>query len=134
MTLGLRLGQEAYRLRLGELKTEAFVKRAGQHIGALSGILAGTALGWSLGRAFPGAGAIVGAFGGGLLGQVGGEHVGRVAASRLSTALAAELEEDPEPVAEAEGPHETHEEPPVADTPPEDESVQGFIRLPRRVL
>lgn len=128
MTLGIRLGQEIYRLRTGELSRKEFEKRAGQHMGALAGTLCGASLGWSLGRALPGFGAIVGAFGGGLIGHIGGEHFGRVGASRVADAFTKPEGAPEEPArasskgpTPAEGPHETHAEPPVVEEPSESE-------------
>ncbi len=87
VTLGVRVGQEVYRLRLGEISPEEFEKRAGQHIGALLGAIGGASLGWSLGRGLPGIGHLAGAFAGGLVGQVGGEHVGRAGAARFARSV-----------------------------------------------
>ena len=84
MTLGIRIGQELSRLRRGEIDREEFEKRAAQHLGALGGTLTGAGLGWSLGRAVPGLGAILGAFSGGLVGHLGGERMGRAGAERVS--------------------------------------------------
>ncbi|MEO1232640.1 MAG: hypothetical protein AAFZ18_27470, partial [Myxococcota bacterium] len=45
LTLGIRMGQELYRLRAGELSREDFEKRFGQHLGALVGTLSGASAG-----------------------------------------------------------------------------------------
>lgn len=120
MTLGIRAGQELYKLRNGELSREDFIKRFGQHTGALAGTLSGAAAGYAIGKALPGGvGAILGGFGGGLIGHVSGEHLGRSGAARLATVLIPEEEGgEVSPVAAAEpaaaeGPHEVEEEPPV---------------------
>lgn len=115
MTLGIRMGQELYRLRAGELSREDFEKRFGQHLGALVGTLGGAAAGYTLGQALPGFGAILGAFTGGLVGHMGGEHLGRASAVRVARAL---VPDDPPAggeVSPAEGPHDVEEEPPVVD-------------------
>ncbi|MEL6188736.1 MAG: hypothetical protein AAFU79_29300 [Myxococcota bacterium] len=114
LTLGIRMGQELYRLRAGELSREDFEKRFGQHLGALVGTLSGAAAGYTLGQAFPGFGAIVGAFAGGLIGHVGGEHLGRASAVRVAQAFVPHEPAGGE-VSPAEGPHDVEEEPPVVD-------------------
>jgi phage tail tape-measure protein len=113
MTLGIRIGQELSRLRRGEIDREEFEKRAAQHLGALGGTLTGAGLGWSLGRAVPGLGAILGAFSGGLVGHLGGERMGRAGAERVSRVLV----RDPSPHGEdgaspPEGALESEMEPP----------------------
>lgn len=83
LTLGLKVGQEAYKLKSGEISAEEFERRAGGHIGSVSGTLMGAAVGAVAGIWAPGLGTVMGAFSGGFVGQVMGEHFGRKGAERL---------------------------------------------------
>ncbi len=100
MTLGIRFGQEIYKLRIGELTPEEFEKRTGQHLGALGGTAVGLILGSAAGKALPGFGTVVGSFMGGMLGHMGGEHLGRAGAGRLGQAVApkGETSEEASPI------------------------------------
>lgn len=83
MSLGIKLGQESTRLSSGDISREEFRKRAGQHVGAVTGTMAGAGAGVIIGRLWPGGGALIGAFLGGMLGEMGGERLGRATVDRL---------------------------------------------------
>lgn len=83
MALGIRFGQEAYKLQTGEIDEEEFKRRAGVHLGSLTGTVGGAAIGSLAGIWFPGIGRLAGAFCGGMMGQMAGQHFGRVSAERL---------------------------------------------------
>lgn len=73
MTLGLRLGHEVYRYGDGDIDPEELKKKAGEHLGAVTGTLLGAAAG----ALVPGSARAVSAFAGALLGELAGEHLGR---------------------------------------------------------
>ncbi len=83
MALGIRFGQEAYKFQSGEISEEEFKRRAGVHLGSLTGTVGGAAIGSLAGIWFPGVGRLAGAFCGGMMGQMAGEHLGRKSADRL---------------------------------------------------
>jgi phage tail tape-measure protein len=79
-TLGVRLGKDAYAMREGEIDAPEFRKRAGAHLGHMSGGLAGAAAGAAAGSVLPGLGTLLGAFAGGMVGEHLGGKAGRAAA------------------------------------------------------
>lgn len=81
--LGLRLGQELYRVASGEISIAQFKKRTGMHVGTVTGTMAGAVAGTVAGRWVPGVGTLLGAFTGGLVGQFTGAHVMNKGAERL---------------------------------------------------
>ena len=84
LSLGVKLGQETARLGRGEIDRNEFRRRAGLHVGAVTGTVTGAGVGALLGRLWPGgAGTIIGVFMGGVVGEVWGEKVGRTAVDRL---------------------------------------------------
>ncbi|MEM7678202.1 MAG: hypothetical protein AAF449_19595 [Myxococcota bacterium] len=83
LSLGIKLGQESSRLKSGEINRTEFRRRAGTHIGTVSGTLVGASIGLLLGRRWPGVGNILGAFTGGMLGEVWGERASRAAVERF---------------------------------------------------
>lgn len=87
MTLGLRVGQELYRFVSGEITVEQFKRRAGIHVGLVTGTITGALASSIVGRWAPGVGTVLGAFAGGLGGQFLGAHVTYKSADRLATRL-----------------------------------------------
>lgn len=83
MALGIRFGQETYKFQTGEIDEEELKRRAGVHLGSLTGTVGGAAIGSLAGIWFPGFGRLAGAFCGGMMGQMAGEHLGRKSADRL---------------------------------------------------
>ncbi|MEL7367285.1 MAG: hypothetical protein AAFN74_00090 [Myxococcota bacterium] len=83
LSLGIKLGQESSKLKSGEINRAEFRRRAGTHVGAVSGTMVGASIGTLLGRVWPGGGHVLGAFMGGMLGEVWGERAGRAAVERL---------------------------------------------------
>ena len=83
LALGLRMGQEASRLKKGEIDLEQFRRNAAKHTGTVGGTLTGAALGAIAGSWLPGAGTILGAFAGAFLGEMVGEQVGAIGAEKL---------------------------------------------------
>lgn len=71
--LGVSVGQEASRLRRGEVSFKEFRAQIGRHVGGMTGTATGVALGAWAGSVVPGVGTVLGAFGGGLAGQMLGE-------------------------------------------------------------
>ena len=92
LTLGLRVGQELYRVMSGEISVEQFKRRAGIHVGLVTGTVTGALAGSLAGRLVPGVGTILGAFAGGLGGQFLGAHLTYKGADRLAPYAAAEAE------------------------------------------
>ena len=93
--LGVSLGQEAGRLRRGEVTLSQFKASLGRHVGGMTGTATGVALGAWAGSVVPGVGTVLGAFGGGLAGSMLGEMATVQGADRLRPE-AAESEEDDE--------------------------------------
>jgi len=87
MTLGLRVGQELYRFVSGEISVEQFKRRAGIHVGLVTGTVTGALASSIVGRWVPGVGTVLGAFAGGLGGQFLGAHVTYKGADGLATRL-----------------------------------------------
>lgn len=79
--LGVKLAQEIYRLRAGEMTFEQFKEKLGRHVGGLTGTATGALAGAWMGSVVPGIGTLVGAFGGGLAGDLLGEYAARRGAS-----------------------------------------------------
>ena len=88
LALGVKVGQETYRLSSGDISIEEFKKRAGLHVGTLTGSLVGALAGAALGRFLPGIGTVAGAFGGGMVGQMAGQHALRKSADTLESRVA----------------------------------------------
>src|SRR5262245_20803776 len=86
-SLGVRIGKDAYRLKVGEIDTKEFRKRTGANIGSISGGMAGAAAGAAAFSVVPGVGTMLGAFAGGMLGETVGAKLGRRAAERLEEAF-----------------------------------------------
>lgn len=86
-TVGIRFGQDAARLRRGELSREEFEKRAAGHLGSLGGTVLGAIAGSAVGSIVPGVGTILGAFTGAMFGEMGGERLGRFGVDRLHPLL-----------------------------------------------
>ena len=112
LTLGLKVGQEASKLKSGEISPEEFKRRAGSHVGTITGTMAGALAGSVIGRWLPGFGTLAGAFGGGLMGQMVGEHLTQKGADRIEPIVRRDEEADEAPQAseatqEAEAPQET---------------------------
>jgi hypothetical protein len=97
LTIGIRFGQEAYRLQMGEISQEEFMRRLSVHMGAASGTIGGAAIGSLAGIWFPGIGRLAGAFCGGMVGQLAGQHLGRISADRLVKRKAKRLHEEEVP-------------------------------------
>ncbi len=102
LSLGIKLGQESTRLRAGEISKEEFRKRAGRHLGAVTGTMSGAGVGSLLGRLWPGPGTLVGIFVGSMLGEMWGEKVGRNAVERFAHAWASAAK-DSDPTTENDG-------------------------------
>lgn len=83
LTLGLRVGQELYRVASGEISLEQFKKRTGLHVGTVTGTVGGAVAGAVAGRWLPGIGTLLGAFSGGLVGQFAGAQMATKGAERL---------------------------------------------------
>jgi phage tail tape-measure protein len=120
LALGVKVGQETYRVASGDISVEEFKKRASLHFGTLTGSLVGAVAGAAVGRLVPGVGALMGAFGGGMVGQLAGQHASRKGADRLGAR--------PNPGA-----------PDAQDTLPEEDDIQlelalHPLELPRRDL
>lgn len=81
--LGVKVAQEVYKLRCGEMSVEQFKQRLGRHVGALAGTATGAVAGAWMGSVMPGVGTILGAFGGGLAGDLLGEYATRRGADAL---------------------------------------------------
>lgn len=96
LTLGLKVGQEASKLKSGEISPEEFKRRAGTHVGTITGTMAGALAGSVVGRWLPGLGTLAGAFGGGLMGQLIGENLTRKGADRLEPMVRRGDEGEPE--------------------------------------
>lgn len=78
LTLSIRIGKDAHRVRSGSIDGPEFRARTGGHVGALSGGLAAASVGSAIGSALlPGLGSIVGAFAGGIVGEELGGRGGR---------------------------------------------------------
>lgn len=105
LALGVKVGQETYRLASGDISMEEFKKRAGVHVGTLTGSVVGAVAGATVGRFIPGVGAVMGAFGGGMLGQMAGQHALRKSADTLEARVAkrGEAQDDLQSDEEAEG-------------------------------
>ncbi len=93
LTLGLKVGQELYRVASGEISLAQFKKRTGMHVGTVTGTMAGAVAGTLAGRWVPGVGTLLGAFTGGLAGQFAGAHVMNKGAERLVPSPADACEE-----------------------------------------
>jgi hypothetical protein len=91
--LGVQLGQEASRLRAGEIDEEEFARRVRGHLGALFGTLLGAGAGWMVGRRLPGLGKVVSSFCGGVVGELAGEHLAREGLSRARRRARAQTSE-----------------------------------------
>lgn len=78
LTLSIRIGKDAHRVRSGTIDGMEFRARTGGHLGALSGGLAAASVGSAIGSALlPGLGSVVGAFAGGIVGEELGARGGR---------------------------------------------------------
>jgi len=115
--LGVSLGQEAGKLRRGEVSLRQFKAHLGRHVGGMTGTATGVAVGAWAGSVVPGVGTVLGAFGGGLAGQMLGEMVTIQSAERVR----------PEPADAGDGaPGSTREAPahPAPDSEP-DADLEG---------
>jgi phage tail tape-measure protein len=81
-TLGVKIGKDAYQLRLGEIDSKEFRARTGSHLGAISGGVFGAAAGAAALSVVPGVGTILGAFAGGMIGENLGAKLGRKSAEQ----------------------------------------------------
>lgn len=97
LTLGVKVGQEAYKLQTGEIDPEQFKRLAGRHVGAVTGTMTGAMFGSFVGKLIPNVGRIVGAFGGGVAGQMVGEFLGRQVAERVRVVMYRPSPPEPEP-------------------------------------
>jgi phage tail tape-measure protein len=79
-SIGVRVGQDAARLRAGEIDGTEFRLRAGRTLGSISGGALGAAAGAVAGSVVPVLGSLLGGFAGGMLGEHGGAKLGRAAA------------------------------------------------------
>jgi phage tail tape-measure protein len=78
LSLSMRVGKDAYRMKSGKIDPPEFRARTGSHLGALSGGLAAASVGSAIGSALmPGIGTILGAFAGGIVGEELGSRSGR---------------------------------------------------------
>jgi phage tail tape-measure protein len=102
-TMGVKVGQDGFRLRRGEIDAPEFRKRTGGHVGSMSGGLAGAAAGAAWGSALPGLGTVIGAFAGGLVGEELGGRVGRLAIEQAELSLTLRHEQTEAAVLDPEG-------------------------------
>src|SRR5688572_19847138 len=86
-SLGVRIGKDVYRMRIGEIDRKEFRARTGTHLGSISGGMAGAAAGAAAFSVVPGVGTVLGAFAGGLLGETIGGKLGRRAADRFEDVI-----------------------------------------------
>jgi hypothetical protein len=100
--LGVSLGQEAGRLRRGEVTLRQFKARMGRHVGGMTGTATGVALGAWAGSVVPGLGTVLGAFGGGLAGSMLGEMATVQSADRLRPEAPAPDDDEPSGSEEAD--------------------------------
>jgi phage tail tape-measure protein len=78
LSLSMRVGKDAYRMKNGKIDATEFRARTGSHLGALSGGLAAASVGSAIGSVLmPGIGTILGAFAGGIVGEELGSRGGR---------------------------------------------------------
>jgi phage tail tape-measure protein len=78
LSLSMRVGKDAFRVRSGKIDAPEFRARTGGHLGALSGGLAAASVGSAIGTVVaPGIGTILGAFAGGIVGEELGARGGR---------------------------------------------------------
>jgi phage tail tape-measure protein len=78
ISLSMRVGKDAYRMKSGKIDAPEFRARTGSHLGALSGGLAAASVGSAIGSVLvPGIGTILGAFAGGIVGEELGARGGR---------------------------------------------------------
>ncbi len=78
LSLSMRIGKDAYRVKEGKIDNTEFRARTGGHLGALSGGLAVASVGSAIGSVLiPGIGTILGAFAGGIVGEELGARGGR---------------------------------------------------------
>lgn len=99
LTLGLRVGQELYRVASGEISLEQFKKRTGLHVGTVTGTMGGAVAGALAGRWLPGIGTVLGAFTGGLVGQFAGAQAASKGAERLVPTSETDLQDEEAEVA-----------------------------------
>lgn len=105
LSLTLRLGKDAYRVRSGKIDGQEFRARAGGHFGALSGGLLAAQVGSALGTTLlPGIGTILGGFAGGILGEELGSRGGRRVIQSIEKLV---LGSEPRPADEEQGSTET---------------------------
>ena len=78
LSLSMRVGKDAYRMKNGKINAPEFRARTGGHFGALGGGLAAASVGSAIGSVvMPGIGTILGAFAGGIVGEELGSRGGR---------------------------------------------------------
>lgn len=78
VTLGVKIGRDAYQMKVGEIDVTEFQHRTGSHVGGVSGGVFGMAAGAAaLSLVMPGVGQILGSFAGSIIGEHLGSKLGR---------------------------------------------------------